>query len=88
MQFVDVVRARRSVRAFGSEPGPETVIRELLQTACLAPSGQYQYSFDRIEPSTLCFINVSLDSVQRVRELSLVITKFFCGHQSDVWING
>jgi nitroreductase len=39
MQFDDVVRARRSIRAFRSEPVPEAMIRELLQTASLAPSG-------------------------------------------------
>jgi nitroreductase len=39
MEFNDVVRARRSVRAFRSDPVPPEVIRDLLQTACLAPSG-------------------------------------------------
>jgi nitroreductase len=39
MEFQDVVRARRSVRAFRSDPVPPEVIRDLLQTACLAPSG-------------------------------------------------
>ena len=39
MQFDDVVRDRRSVRAFRSDPVPAELIRELLQTACLAPSG-------------------------------------------------
>lgn len=39
MQFDDVVRSRRSVRAFRSDPVPAELIRELLQTACLAPSG-------------------------------------------------
>ncbi|TPG53892.1 nitroreductase [Sphingomonas glacialis] len=39
MQFDDVVRARHSVRAFRSDPVPAELIRELLQTACLAPSG-------------------------------------------------
>jgi len=39
MQFDDVVRDRRSVRAFRSDPVPADLIRELLQTACLAPSG-------------------------------------------------
>ena len=39
MQFDDVVRGRRSVRAFRSDPVPAELIRELLQTACMAPSG-------------------------------------------------
>jgi nitroreductase len=39
MQFDDVVRGRRSVRAFRSDPVPAELVRELLQTACLAPSG-------------------------------------------------
>jgi nitroreductase len=39
MQFDDVVRSRRSVRAFRSDPVPVELILELLQTACLAPSG-------------------------------------------------
>ncbi len=39
MEFQDVVRARRSVRAFRADPVPPEVIRDLLQTACLAPSG-------------------------------------------------
>lgn len=39
MQFDDVVRARRSIRAFRSDPVSVAVIRELLETAGLAPSG-------------------------------------------------
>ena len=39
MQFDDVGRGRRSVRAFRSDPVSAELIRELLQTACLAPSG-------------------------------------------------
>ncbi len=39
MEFQDVVRARRSVRAFRPDPVPPEVIRDLLLTACLAPSG-------------------------------------------------
>ncbi len=39
MEFRDVVRARRSVRAFRPDPVPPEVIRDLLETACLAPSG-------------------------------------------------
>lgn len=39
MQFDDVVRDRRSVRAFRSDPVPAELIRDLLQVACLAPSG-------------------------------------------------
>lgn len=39
MQFDDVVRARRSVRAFRPDPVPEALIRELLTIASLAPSG-------------------------------------------------
>lgn len=39
MQFDDVVRARRSIRAFRPDPVPPEVIRELLQLASRAPSG-------------------------------------------------
>lgn len=39
MQFSDVVRARRSVRAFRSDPVPLELVGELLETASLAPSG-------------------------------------------------
>lgn len=39
MQFDDVVRARRSIRAFKADPVPMATIRELLLTASLAPSG-------------------------------------------------
>jgi nitroreductase len=39
MQFEDVVRARRSVRAFRPDPVPSETIRELLGIASLAPSG-------------------------------------------------
>jgi len=39
MQFDDVVRARRSIRAFKADPVPLATIRELLLTASLAPSG-------------------------------------------------
>lgn len=39
MQLEDVVRARRSVRAFRSDPVPPETIRELLEIASMAPSG-------------------------------------------------
>ena len=39
MDFQHVVRARRSVRAFRPDPVPPEVIRDLLRTAGLAPSG-------------------------------------------------
>ncbi|MEH3037988.1 MAG: nitroreductase [Sphingomonas adhaesiva] len=39
MQFNEVVRARRSVRAFRPDPVAPEVLREVLGTACLAPSG-------------------------------------------------
>ena len=39
MQFADVVRARRSVRAFRPDPVPFETIRALLEIASLAPSG-------------------------------------------------
>jgi nitroreductase len=39
MQFVDAVRARRSVRAFRPDPVSPALIRELLEVASLAPSG-------------------------------------------------
>lgn len=39
MQFEDVVRARRSARAFRPDPVPLELIRELLATASLSPSG-------------------------------------------------
>jgi nitroreductase len=39
MQFVDTVRARRSVRAFRADPVPPALIRELLELSSLAPSG-------------------------------------------------
>ncbi len=39
MQFDEVVRARRSVRAFRPDPVAPEVLRDLLSTACLAPSG-------------------------------------------------
>lgn len=39
MEFAEVVRTRRSVRAFRPDPVPDAVLRELLTTAALAPSG-------------------------------------------------
>ena len=39
MLFSDVVRARRSVRAFRPDPVPLALVHELLETAALAPSG-------------------------------------------------
>lgn len=39
MEFQDVVRTRRSVRAFRQDPVDPEVIRDLLHTASLAPSG-------------------------------------------------
>ena len=39
MELLDVVRARRSVRAFRPDPVSVEVIRDLLTTASLAPSG-------------------------------------------------
>lgn len=39
MQFLDVVRSRRSVRAFRPDPVSPDVIRDLLEIASLAPSG-------------------------------------------------
>jgi nitroreductase len=37
--FDDVIRQRRSIRAFKPDPVPEALVRELLQTAACAPSG-------------------------------------------------
>jgi nitroreductase len=37
--FDDVIRQRRSVRAFKPDPVPEALVRELLQTAACSPSG-------------------------------------------------
>ena len=39
MEFDDLVRARRSVRAFRPDPVPLDLVRELLQVAALSPSG-------------------------------------------------
>lgn len=39
MQLEDAVRARRSVRAFRTDPVPLETIRELLEIASMAPSG-------------------------------------------------
>ncbi len=39
MLFSEVVRARRSVRAFRPDPVPLALVHELLETAALAPSG-------------------------------------------------
>ena len=39
MEFAEVVRTRRSVRAFRPDPVPPELLSDLLQTACLAPSG-------------------------------------------------
>ena len=39
MEFHDLVRARRSVRAFRTDPVPLALMRELLETASLSPSG-------------------------------------------------
>jgi nitroreductase len=37
-EFMDVIRARRSIREFREEPVPEEVVAELLEAASLAPS--------------------------------------------------
>jgi nitroreductase len=39
VEFVDVVRARRSVRAFRPDPVPDALVRELLEVASRSPSG-------------------------------------------------
>ena len=39
MEFHDLVRARRSVRAFRTDPVPLALMRELLEAASLSPSG-------------------------------------------------
>lgn len=39
MLLEDALRARRSIRAFKSDPVPEALVRELLEEARLAPSG-------------------------------------------------
>ena len=38
MDFEDVIRSRRSVRKYQSDPIPDELLRELLETACTAPS--------------------------------------------------
>jgi nitroreductase len=38
MEFNEVVKKRRSVRAFNSEPVPKEIVLELLETANMAPS--------------------------------------------------
>lgn len=38
MNLTDVIRSRRSVRAFRSDPVPETLLRELVELANWAPS--------------------------------------------------
>ena len=40
MEFIDVIGKRRSVRKFKQEMVPDEMIRELLDAACLAPSGE------------------------------------------------
>lgn len=40
MQFQDVIRARRSIRAYTAEPVPEGLIREILDEARWAPSSR------------------------------------------------
>ena len=39
MDFEELVRARKSVRAFRPDPVPLVVVRELLEIASRAPSG-------------------------------------------------
>ena len=39
MEFSELVRARRSIRRYQEKPVPKELLRELLETACWAPSG-------------------------------------------------
>ncbi|MCL1882252.1 MAG: nitroreductase family protein [Defluviitaleaceae bacterium] len=39
MKFIDVIRSRRSVRKFKSDPISDNIINELIESARLAPSG-------------------------------------------------
>lgn len=41
MEFMDVVRRRRSVRRYKPEPVPEAVLEQVLEAARLAPSGSH-----------------------------------------------
>ena len=40
MQFADALRARKSVRAFKSDPVPRELVVAILEDAARAPSGQ------------------------------------------------
>jgi len=46
MDFFEVVRARRSIRKFKSEPVPEAVIRQALDAAVLAPNSSNLQTWD------------------------------------------
>ena len=39
MDFYEVVRTRRSVRAFKKDPVPETILNKILDATHIAPSG-------------------------------------------------
>jgi len=39
MEFYDVIRTRRSIRSYSSDPIPEEVLQRVLESARIAPSG-------------------------------------------------
>jgi len=42
MEFMDVIRARRSIRRYKPDPVPEDVLNQILEAARLAPSGGHR----------------------------------------------
>lgn len=45
MDILEVIKSRRSVRAFKAEPVPEETLRKLVEAACWAPSGSNMQSW-------------------------------------------
>lgn len=41
MEFMDVVKKRRSIRRYKPDPVPENILKQILETARLAPSGSH-----------------------------------------------
>ena len=66
MEFTELVRTRRSVRRYQETPVPRELLRELLETACWAPSGdnlQPWYFLALTEPQEIARLKGTMERV-------------------------
>lgn len=67
MDIIEAIKSRRSIRAYKSDPVPRDILRNILETACRAPSAMNTQPWECTVVSGSALANIARDNVAKLR---------------------